>query len=87
MKTIKKKTWKKYFQLMVDGKKDTDIRLADFEISVGDQIMFEEYDPDKEEYTDRVLIKKVKNLNWVQLYEFHTPLEIKKRGHWIIETI
>ncbi len=31
MKFISKKTWPYYFQLMIDGKKNTDLRLADFE--------------------------------------------------------
>ena len=82
---IKKKTWPELFQRMFDGKKNTDLRLADFEIKGGDVLVLEEYNPETKEYTGRVLKKKVKNLNKVNLTDFHTPEQITKSGHWIIE--
>lgn len=82
---IRKKTWPDLFQRMVEGKKTTDIRLADFEIKEGDILILEEYDPKTKSYTGRVLKKKVKNLNKVRLTDFHKPEEIVKYGHWIIE--
>jgi len=82
---IKKKTWPELFQRMFDGKKNTDLRLADFEIKEGDTLVLEEYNPETKEYTGRVLKKKVKSLNKVNLTDFHTPEQIAKYGHWIIE--
>ena len=53
MKFISKKTWPYYFQLMIDGKKNTDLRLADFDVEPGDVIIFQEWNPDTESYTGR----------------------------------
>ena len=85
MTEIKKKTWPNEFEKIVAGKKNVDLRLADFKIKEGDVLILEEYDPKKQEYTGRSLTKKVKNLDKVRLSDFHTPEEIEKFGHWIVE--
>lgn len=82
---IRKKTWPEFFQEVLDGKKTTDLRLADFEIKEGDVLVLEEYNPETKSYTGRVLKKRVKNLNKVKLTDFHAPEDISKHGHWIIE--
>ena len=82
---IRKKTWPEIFQKMLEGKKTTDLRLADFEIKEGDVLVLEEYDPKTESYTGRVLKKRVKNLSKVKLTDFHSPEDISRHGHWIIE--
>lgn len=82
---IRKKTWPEFFQKVMDGKKTTDLRLADFEIKEGDVLVLEEYNPETKSYTGRVLKKRVKNLNKVKLTDFHAPEDISKHGHWIIE--
>ena len=82
---IRKKTWPEFFQKVLDGKKTTDLRLADFEIKEGDVLVLEEYNPETKSYTGRVLKKRVKNLNKVKLTDFHAPEDISKHGHWIIE--
>ena len=45
MTIIKKKTWPELFQKILDGKKNTDIRLADFPINEGDELILEEFNP------------------------------------------
>jgi len=85
MVEIKKKTWPEQFQKMLDGKKNTDLRLADFEIKEGDILILEEYNPKTKQYTGRLIKKKVKNLNKVNLMEFHSAENIKKFGHYVIE--
>lgn len=86
MNYISKKTWPYYFQLMIDGKKDTDLRLADFDVEPGDVIIFQEWNPDTESYTGREYSKIVTNVNHVNLDRFHTLDEIEEFGHFIIET-
>ena len=86
MKFISKKTWPYFFQLMVDGKKNTDLRLADFDVEPGDVIIFQEWDPVEECYTGRELSRLVEYVNRVNLDEFHTLEEIITFGHYIIET-
>ncbi len=85
-KFISKKTWPHFFQLMVDGHKNTDLRLADFDIEKGDVIIFQEWDPQTESYTGRELSRIVYNVNHVNLDRFHTLDEIETFGHFIIET-
>lgn len=85
MRRIEKKVWPKYFQLMEDGEKNVDLRLADFDVSVGDEIRFNEYDPVSKQYSGRALIKKVSHVNKVRLDIFHSREEIDQWGHWIIE--
>ncbi len=82
---IKKKTWPDLFQRMLDGKKNTDLRLADFDIKEGDTLILEEYDPETNSYTGRTLKKTVKNLNKVKLTDFHNKEDIENFGHWVIE--
>ena len=82
---IKKKTWPELFQKVLEGKKNSDVRLADFDIKEGDILILEEYNPETKEYTRRVLKKKVKNLNKIKLTEFHSVDDIEKYGHWVIE--
>lgn len=43
---IKKKVWPEYFQLILNGTKKFEQRLADFDIKEGDILILEEYDPE-----------------------------------------
>ncbi|MFB6246360.1 MAG: DUF3850 domain-containing protein [Candidatus Pacearchaeota archaeon] len=84
MAKIKKKTSPDLFQRVLEGKKNVDLRLADFDLAEGDTLILEEYDPEKG-YTGRALEKKVKNLNKVNLTDFHSCEEISEKGHGVIE--
>lgn len=85
MTQIKKKTWPKEFQEVLDGKKNVDIRLADFDLKEGDELVLEEYNPETKEYTGRTINKRVYSLTKVSLADFYTPEQMKQFGHWIIE--
>jgi len=61
---IKKKTWPEYFEKLRSGEKKYDLRIADFEVSPGDTIIFEEFDPVISSYTGRKLQKR--SLSWVK---------------------
>jgi ASC-1-like (ASCH) protein len=82
---IRKKCWPDMFELVRTGRKNTDLRLADFSIKEGDTLVLEEFDPKSKKYTGRSVKKRVKNLNKVNLTDFHSVDKIKKFGHWIIE--
>lgn len=85
MKVIEKKTWPKYFQLMIEGKKNVEIRLADFEIEEGGEILFREFDPLTQEYSGRSIMKVAGSIHHVFLTDFHDIEEIHEKGHLIIE--
>ena len=53
------KTWPKYFERIVSGEKTFEIRKRDRNFETGDQLKLLEYDPDKEEYTNRMIDVKV----------------------------
>jgi len=82
---IHKKTWPVYFQKILDGKKNCELRLADFDIKEGDVLVLEEYDPVTKKYSGRKIEKKVKNLTKVNSLDFCSAEELKKFGQYLIE--
>ena len=85
MRTIKKRTWKHYFGLMFDGFKNVEVRLADFELEVGDTIIFEEYDHLKQEYTGRTITRRVNQLFKIHPEAFNPIADIEKYGQYVME--
>lgn len=85
MAIIHKKVWKEYFGKIISGEKKFELRLADFDINEGDNLVLEEWDKDKKEYTGRKVevvatyILKTKGLN------FWPPEEVEKYGFQIIQ--
>lgn len=59
MKTHKLKSWPQYFHYLIGNVKSFDVRINDRDFCIGDHILFEEWDPEKQEYTGRVLLRKV----------------------------
>jgi hypothetical protein len=68
-----------------DGKKNMELRLADFDLDEGDILILEEYDPEKKEYTGRSIKKVVKNLTKWNPTKAHSLDEIKEYGFYEIE--
>jgi len=85
MAIIEKKIWPKYFKLVKSGKKKFELRLADFGIRVGDNLILKEWDPKKKEYTGRKIKKKVKYLLRFKLNDFGQKKEIEKKGLYVIQ--
>lgn len=73
------------FDKLSKGKRNIDVRLADFDLKEGDVIVFEEYSPLTKEYTGRILKKTVGNISKIKVTDFNTIDEITKHGHYIIE--
>lgn len=82
MKTIKKKCWPEAFEKVLSGKKDVELRLNDEEISEGDTLVLEEYNPEKKEYTGRTIERKVGYVMTVDLNNppYWSKEEIQKHG-------
>jgi hypothetical protein len=53
------KTWPEYFQPIVDGTKTFDIRKDDRDFRVGDVLKLREYEPDRDEYTGRIVYHEI----------------------------
>jgi len=82
---VEKKVWPKYFEKILNGDKNFEIRLGDFEVDKGDILVLKEFDPNKKEFTGREVkkeityIAKLKNLN-----NFWTKEELEEHGIQVI---
>jgi len=81
---IEKKVWPEYFEKILDGSKKYELRLADFECNPGDILVLREWDPDKQEYTGRVIEKEVTYIGKTKDIEFWSKEDIEKYGFQVI---
>ena len=82
---IEKKVWPKYFQAILDGKKNYELRLADWECNEGDMLILKEWNPNTQDYTGRKLSKKVKYVAKFKINDLFWPKEdIEKHGLQVI---
>ncbi|MDZ4231343.1 MAG: DUF3850 domain-containing protein [Patescibacteria group bacterium] len=85
MAIIKKKIWPEYFELVSPGKKKFELRVADFDISEGDTLVLEEWDPAIKQYTGRQIEKSVDYVLNFKLDDFGQKEEIEKNGLFVIQ--
>lgn len=83
-KKIEKKILQKYFQKILDGEKNFELRLADFECNEGDALVLKEWDPETNSYTGRELEKTVTYVLKTKDIDFWPKEEIEKYGYQII---
>ena len=82
---IEKKTWPKYFQAILDGKKNYELRLADWECNEGDTLLLKEWDPETKNYTGREVSKKIKYVARFKINDLFWPKEdIERYGLQVI---
>lgn len=82
---VEKKIWPKDFEKIKEKKNYMEIRLADFEIEMGDILVLKEWDPTKGEYTGNEMKFRVKDLKKLDLRKFYTPEDITKHGIYAME--
>lgn len=83
MTEIRKKITKEYFEKIISGKKNFEVRLADWECKEGDILILEEID-DKRNYTGRKIEKKVKYVAKTKNFKFFKQEDIDKYGFQVI---
>ncbi len=84
---IEKKVWPEYFQQIVDGKKTFELRLNDFDISEGDTLVLNEWDPTTKDFTGRTLERQVGYVGkWKidELTKFWSREDIDDKGLQVI---
>jgi hypothetical protein len=81
---IEKKVWPEYFQNILDGKKNFEVRLDDFKCSKGDTLLLKEWDPKTKEYTGRQIEKTVSIVVKLNELDFWSKAEIDKFGYQVI---
>lgn len=87
MKIITKKILPEWFDQIVSGKKDYELRLADFDVSEGDILRLEEYKGFglNREPTGRFIEKKINHIRKVDLKEWTIQQpEIIEKGFYVI---
>ena len=85
MAIIKKKIWPEYFEAIVSGKKKFELRLNDFDVSEGDTLLLEEWDPKTQKYTGRKIEKKVTYVAKLTIDKLFWPKkDIEEKGIQII---
>ena len=81
---IEKKIHPQYFEKLLSGEKTFELRLADFACEPGDTLVLREWDPQKKEYTGRVLEKTVTYVAKTKNITFYSKEDIEKHGFQII---
>lgn len=84
MAEIPKKTWPKYFELVLNDTKSFDFRLADFDCRPGDTLVLQEWDPQTKTYTGRELRKTVTSVIKQHDLEVWPDDQAKRYGYYII---
>ena len=85
MAIIKKKIWPEYFKLVSSGKKKFELKLNDFDVTEGDTLLLEEWDPKTKEYTGRKIEKRVDYMLKFKLDDFGQEEVIKEKGLVVIQ--
>lgn len=87
-KKIIKKVLPEYFQDILDGKKNYELRLNDFDIKEGDTLVLQEYtsaDPETRKFTGRQIEKEVSYIRKFRLQDlWWSEEDIKNKGIQII---
>lgn len=82
---IKKKILPEYFDAIVSGKKNYELRLNDFEVQEGDVLLLEEWNPETQQYTGRSIKKRVTYVGKFRIDKLFWPEEnIKEKGLQIL---
>ena len=81
---IEKKVWPEYVQKIIDGVKNYELRLADFECNPGDLLVLREWNPKTTEYTGRVVEKTVTYVGKTKGQTFWPKEDVEKYGFQII---
>jgi len=84
MVKIEKKVWPEYFQEILNGDKNFELRLADFDCNTNDILTLREWNPKTKEYTGRVIEKKVTYVLKTKDIKFWPQEDIEKYGLQII---
>ncbi len=72
---IKKKVWPEYFDKLLSGEKNYELRLGDFKPKKGDILVLQEWNPKTNEYTGRELEKEVTYVATFKIDELFWPKE------------
>lgn len=87
VREIVKKVWPSNFNSLLLGRRNCDLRLNDFRVSEDDIIVFKEWDPEKKRFTGRIIKKVVKHVNNINVFDYYSITDLKKRGLLLVELL
>ena len=80
---IEKKVLQEYFQKIIDGAKNFELRLADWECNVGDLLVLREIDINRN-YTGRTIKKEITYVLKTKDVQLFPAEDVEKYGYQII---
>lgn len=81
---IEKKVQPPYFEAILKGDKNFEVRLNDFECNEKDILVLREWDLEKKDYTGRTIEKKITYIVRTKDLPFWSKEEVEKSGYQII---
>ncbi len=81
---IEKKVQSPYFEAILKGDKNFEVRLNDFECNESDVLVLREWDQKKNDHTGRTLEKKIIYIVRTKDLPFWSKEEVDKNGYQII---
>jgi len=81
---IEKKVWPEYFEKVISGEKNFELRLADWQCRVGDVLVLREWEPKIKEYTGRQIEKEVGYVLKTKDFKIFSKEDVEKYGYQVI---
>ena len=81
---IEKKAWPEFFEKILSGEKNFELRLADWECQPGDTLILREWDPDTKQYTGRQIEKQITYQIKTKDIKFFSQEDIDRYGWQVI---
>lgn len=81
---IEKKCWPEYFNKIISGEKNFELRLADWHCKTGDILVLKEWDPKTKAYTGKEIEKGVTYVLKTKDVHLWSEEDIEKYGFQII---
>lgn len=81
---IEKKIWPEYFEKILSGEKNFELRLADWQCRVGDILVLREWDRQTKNYTGRQIEKQVGYVLKTKECDIFQEADVLKYGYQII---
>lgn len=85
MAQIKKKCWPEWFEKFQSGERTMEVRLADFSLREGDELVMQEYDPKTKQYSGRELSFVCSRVEKTTPLTFYTLDDLQKYGMYIVD--
>lgn len=79
-----KKILSEYYENIASGEKTFELRLADWECTVGDTLILQEWDPTTEKYTGREITKEVTYVLQTKDIDFWPKEDVETYGYQVI---